>query len=67
MGIHGASAGGYNWPWYGKLVGAIFNGHPVQQFATFNVIDKKIRPQGTFLKAGISKRNFIILRISAMI
>ncbi len=41
MGIHGASAGGYNWPWYGKLVGAIFNGHPVQQNATFNVIDKK--------------------------
>lgn len=43
MGIHGASAGGYNWPWYGKLVGAIFNGHPVQQFATFNVIDRKNR------------------------
>lgn len=41
MGIHGASAGGYNWPWYGKLVGAIFNGHPVQQFATFKVIDRK--------------------------
>lgn len=34
-------AGGYDWPWYGKLVGAIFNGHPVQQNATFNVIDKK--------------------------
>ncbi len=43
MGIHGASAGGYNWPWYGKLVGAIFNGHPVQQFATFKVIDRKNR------------------------
>ncbi|HEY1060931.1 MAG TPA: ThuA domain-containing protein [Daejeonella sp.] len=43
MGIHGASAGGYNWPWYGKLVGAIFNGHPVQQFATFNVLDRKNR------------------------
>ena len=41
MGIHGASAGGYNWPWYGELVGAIFNGHPVQQFATFHEIDKK--------------------------
>lgn len=43
MGIHGASAGGYNWPWYGKLVGAIFNGHRVQQFATFNVLDRKNR------------------------
>jgi type 1 glutamine amidotransferase len=41
MGIHGASAGEYGWPWYGRLVGAIFNGHPVQQQATFNVVDQR--------------------------
>ncbi|MFA5244128.1 MAG: ThuA domain-containing protein [Pedobacter sp.] len=43
MGIHGASAGEYEWPWYGRLVGAIFDGHPVQQYATFKIIDKKHR------------------------
>lgn len=41
MGIHGASAGEYGWPWYGKLVGAVFNGHPVQQQATFMVTDRR--------------------------
>lgn len=41
VGIHGASAGEYDWPWYGKLVGAVFDGHPAQQNATFKVIDKK--------------------------
>ncbi|WP_395802297.1 ThuA domain-containing protein [Daejeonella sp.] len=41
VGIHGASAGEYDWPWYGKLVGAVFDGHPVQQNAIFKVIDKK--------------------------
>jgi type 1 glutamine amidotransferase len=39
MGIHGASAGEYAWPWYGRLLGAVFNGHPVQQQAIFKVID----------------------------
>ena len=39
MGIHGASAGEYGWPWYGRLVGAVFNGHPVQQQALFKVVD----------------------------
>ncbi len=41
VGIHGASAGEYDWPWYGKLVGAVFDGHPIQQQATFKVVDKK--------------------------
>lgn len=41
MGIHGASAGEYGWPWYGKLVGAVFNGHPLQQQATFMVNDHR--------------------------
>ena len=28
VGIHAASDTEYDWPWYGKLVGAYFNGHP---------------------------------------
>lgn len=28
MGVHGASGAEYNWPWYGKLVGARFESHP---------------------------------------
>jgi type 1 glutamine amidotransferase len=37
MGIHGASASEYDWPWYGKLVGAVFDGHPKIQQAVFQV------------------------------
>ncbi|MEM6700451.1 MAG: ThuA domain-containing protein, partial [Bacteroidota bacterium] len=28
VGIHAAADTEYEWPWYGKLVGAYFNGHP---------------------------------------
>lgn len=28
VGIHGASDAEYDWPWYGKLVGAYFKNHP---------------------------------------
>ena len=28
VGIHSATDTEYDWPWYGKLVGAYFNGHP---------------------------------------
>ncbi len=28
VGIHAASDTEYDWPWYGKLVGGYFNGHP---------------------------------------
>lgn len=28
VGIHAAADTEYDWPWYGKLVGAYFNGHP---------------------------------------
>jgi type 1 glutamine amidotransferase len=41
VGIHGASAGEYDWTWYGRLVGAVFDGHPIQQQATFKVVGKK--------------------------
>jgi len=40
MGIHAATDCEYNWPWYGKLVGAYFKGHPKNQLAKLNVIDK---------------------------
>jgi type 1 glutamine amidotransferase len=41
MGIHGASAGEYDWHWYGKLVGAIFTKHPAQQKAKLIIEDSK--------------------------
>ena len=28
VGVHSASDTEYDWPWYGQLVGAYFNGHP---------------------------------------
>lgn len=37
MGIHAASTTEYNWPWYGQLVGAYFNGHPKPQEAVVTV------------------------------
>ncbi|HEY0055646.1 MAG TPA: ThuA domain-containing protein, partial [Pedobacter sp.] len=40
VGIHAASDTEYDWTWYGKLVGAYFAGHPAQQDAIINVIDK---------------------------
>jgi uncharacterized protein len=40
MGIHAATDTEYGWPWYGKLVGAWFNGHPKQQQATLQIVDK---------------------------
>lgn len=39
MGVHAAADTEYEWPWYGKLVGAYFLSHPKQQTATINVID----------------------------
>lgn len=43
MGIHAATDTEYEWPWYGKLVGAYFNGHPNKpnvREAKMQVIDK---------------------------
>ncbi|MEQ6119096.1 ThuA domain-containing protein [Reichenbachiella sp. MALMAid0571] len=37
VGIHAATDTEYEWPWYGRLVGAYFNGHPAVQKATINV------------------------------
>ncbi|MET8161644.1 ThuA domain-containing protein [Sphaerisporangium sp. NPDC005289] len=38
-GVHAASDSGYNWAWYGKLVGAYFKQHPAIQQATVKVED----------------------------
>nr|WP_318307225.1 ThuA domain-containing protein [Amycolatopsis sp. MEP2-6] len=38
-GIHAASDSGYDWAWYGQLVGAYFKQHPAQQNAVVKVED----------------------------
>ena len=43
VGIHSATDTEYDWPWYGRLAGAWFNGHPNNpnvRTATYRVIDK---------------------------
>lgn len=37
LGVHAASDCEYQWPWYGKLVGAYFKGHPRPQQARLNI------------------------------
>ena len=42
-GIHSATDTEYEWPWYGRLAGAYFNGHPNDpnvRKGTFRVLDK---------------------------
>src|SRR5450755_2158542 len=39
VGIHAATDAEYDWEWYGRLVGAYFNGHPEQQDAIVNIAD----------------------------
>src|ERR1700676_4585655 len=38
-GVHAAADAEYDWGWYGRLVGAYFNGHPEQQEAVVNIAD----------------------------
>lgn len=40
VGVHAATDTEYDWGWYGKLVGAYFNGHPKIQEAKFIVKDQ---------------------------
>jgi cytochrome c len=43
VGIHSATDTEYNWPWYGRLAGAWFNGHPNNpnvRKGTYRVLDK---------------------------
>ncbi|MGC2203197.1 MAG: ThuA domain-containing protein [Stellaceae bacterium] len=39
VGIHSASDTEYDWPWYGRLVGAYFASHPAIQRATVRIED----------------------------
>lgn len=41
VGVHAATDTEFDWPWYGKLVGAYFVKHPAQQFADLKVINAK--------------------------
>lgn len=38
VGIHAATDTEYDWPWYNKLVGAVFNGHPKIQEASLQIV-----------------------------
>jgi type 1 glutamine amidotransferase len=40
VGIHAAADTEYDWPWYGRLVGAYFLSHPRNQAATVDVTDR---------------------------
>src|SRR5919112_4355528 len=43
VGVHSATDTEYDWPWYGRLAGAWFNGHPGNpnvRKGTFRVVDK---------------------------
>ncbi|MGZ3502836.1 MAG: ThuA domain-containing protein, partial [Gemmatimonadaceae bacterium] len=43
VGVHSATDTEYGWPWYGRLAGAWFNGHPGNpnvRKATYRVLDK---------------------------
>lgn len=41
VGIHAATDTEYDWPWYGRLVGAYFKSHPATQEATLQIVDNK--------------------------
>ncbi|WP_316823616.1 ThuA domain-containing protein [Pedobacter gandavensis] len=41
VGVHSATNTEFEWPWFGRLVGAYFVKHPAQQFADIKVTDPK--------------------------
>ncbi len=40
VGVHAATDTEYDWPWYNKLVGAVFDGHPKVQEARLQIVDR---------------------------
>ena len=48
VGIHAATDTEYDWGWYGRLVGAYFNGHPKTQAARFIIKDKSFKATAHF-------------------
>lgn len=39
VGVHSAADTEYDWPWYGELVGAYFDGHPPVQEGRIEIVD----------------------------
>ncbi|BAV07447.1 cytochrome c/hypothetical protein [Filimonas lacunae] len=56
VGIHAASDTEYDWPWYGKLVGAYFVSHPAIQEAKIVNLDKSF-PATAFLPDSFSHKD----------
>ena len=49
VGIHSATDTEYEWPWYGKMVGGYFLGHPAQQDAKMDIVNHN-HPSTSFFK-----------------
>lgn len=56
VGIHAASDTEYDWPWYGKLVGAYFKSHPAIQTAIVSIENPK-HPSTSFLPRFWSRKD----------
>lgn len=56
VGVHAASDTEYDWPWYGRLVGAYFDGHPPVQEATVHV-ERGSHPSTRMLPAEWTRRD----------
>ena len=54
VGVHAATDTEYDWPWYGKMIGAYFESHPHQQEAIINIVDSK-HPSTNFLNKSWKK------------
>ena len=65
VGIHAASDTEFDWPWYGRLVGAYFDGHPKIQRATVRV--KPTYPQNICPMHGTAPMNGTISETSSLI
>jgi type 1 glutamine amidotransferase len=50
VGVHSAADTEYDWPWYTKMVGMMFNTHPAQQTAYIDVVDSNFPGMERFPK-----------------
>lgn len=58
VGIHSATDTEYDWPWYGRLVGAYFNGHPSNpnvRDGTMQIVERN-HPSTRFFGGDVWKR-----------
>lgn len=56
VGVHAAADTGYDWPWYGRLVGAYFKSHPHIQNATV-IVEDPSDPSTRYLPARWERRD----------